>query len=41
MTQVGVVGDPLPLTEETESIAHSPIAMGHLGADDGSIFDAG
>jgi hypothetical protein len=40
MTQVGIVGDPLPLTEDTESIAHPPIAMDHLGADAGSIFDA-
>jgi hypothetical protein len=39
MTQTGIVGDPFPPTEDTESIAHPPPVMGHLGADDGSIFD--
>lgn len=40
MTQVGIVGDPLPLKEDAGFIANHPIAVGHFGADGGSIFDA-
>jgi len=35
MTQVGSVGDPLQPSDATDSIVHSPLAMGHLAADDG------
>jgi hypothetical protein len=40
MTQGGIMGNPLPPTEDTESIVHPPLSIGHLDADDGSIFDA-